>query len=49
MDHVPGREGQPVADPYFGDAAGFDATWQDVTLGVEALLERLAGEMAGGR
>ena len=49
MDHVPGREGQPVADPYFGDAAGFDATWKDVTLGVEALLERLAGEMAEGR
>jgi len=24
LDHVPGREGAAVADPYFGDDAGFD-------------------------
>ncbi len=38
LDHVPGREGQSVADPYFGEAAGFDATWCDVTMGAQALL-----------
>ncbi len=38
MDHVPGREGQSVTDPYFGDASGFDATWDDVRLGTQALL-----------
>ncbi|SMO38526.1 low molecular weight protein-tyrosine-phosphatase [Paracoccus laeviglucosivorans] len=41
LDHVPGREGQSVADPYFGEAAGFDTTWQDVSLGVQALLPKL--------
>ena len=31
LDIVPGREGEAVRDPYFGDAAGFDATWADVS------------------
>ncbi|MEF2070394.1 low molecular weight protein-tyrosine-phosphatase [Consotaella aegiceratis] len=44
LDHVPGRAGQPVADPYFGDAAGFDATWADVTAGAAALVRELAGQ-----
>ncbi|BBF68232.1 low molecular weight protein-tyrosine-phosphatase [Sphingomonas bisphenolicum] len=30
MDMVPGREGTGVVDPYFGDEAGFDQTWDDV-------------------
>lgn len=38
LDHVPGRAGQSVADPYYGEAAGFDTTWADVTAGAEALL-----------
>ncbi|MFN3818506.1 low molecular weight protein-tyrosine-phosphatase [Blastomonas sp.] len=29
LDLVEGREGQAVADPYYGDARGFDATWAD--------------------
>lgn len=41
LDHVPGRAGQSVEDPYFGDAAGFDITWADVTAGAEALLDEL--------
>lgn len=41
LDHVPGRQGQPVADPYYGDASDFDITWADVTAGAEALLRRL--------
>ncbi|KGJ02360.1 low molecular weight phosphotyrosine protein phosphatase [Paracoccus versutus] len=43
LDHVPGRRGQAVADPYFGEAAGFDATWRDVTAGAQALLRLILG------
>lgn len=42
LDLVPGRSGQPVADPYFGDEAGFEATWADVDAAATALLSRLA-------
>ena len=38
LDHVPGREGRAVADPWFGDEAGFDATWADVRAGARALV-----------
>ncbi|MGP1283590.1 MAG: low molecular weight protein-tyrosine-phosphatase [Parasphingopyxis sp.] len=41
LDHVAGREGQDVADPYYGDEDGFAAAWADVTAGAEALLEML--------
>ncbi|MNQ94625.1 Low molecular weight protein-tyrosine-phosphatase YfkJ [compost metagenome] len=37
LDHVEGREGQPVADPYFGDDDGFNVTWTDVTAGARGL------------
>lgn len=37
LDHVDGRAGQAVADPYFGDDDGFDQTWADVTAGARAL------------
>jgi protein-tyrosine phosphatase len=43
LDHVPGREGQPVADPYWGDTAHFEITWADVTLGARGLIRRLIG------
>ncbi|WP_024352666.1 low molecular weight protein-tyrosine-phosphatase [Brevundimonas naejangsanensis] len=46
LDHVEGREGQAVADPYFGEDDGFDLTWADVTAGARALaaeLRRLRG------
>ncbi|EQB01113.1 protein-tyrosine phosphatase [Sphingobium wenxiniae] len=43
MDLVPGREGTNVADPYFGDAAGFDVTWDDVTRAAAALVAKLLG------
>lgn len=42
LDHVDGREGSPVADPYFGDESGFDVTWSDVSLGAAALATKLA-------
>lgn len=43
LDHAPGREGQAVADPYYGDEAGFDVTWADVTLAAAGLARGLHG------
>jgi len=45
LDHVPGRAGEAVSDPYYGDAAGFVETWNDVSAGTKALARFLA---AGG-
>jgi len=42
LDCVPGRASQPVADPYFGDDAGFEVTWRDVSAAARALVERFA-------
>jgi len=42
LDHVPGLEGQSVADPYFGEADGFTETWREVSLAAEALVGELA-------
>lgn len=41
LDHVEGREGQGVADPWFGDEAGFEVTWAEVTAAARALAARL--------
>jgi len=41
LDHVEGREGQPVEDPYFGDDDDFDVTWADVTAGARGLALKL--------
>lgn len=43
LDHVEGREGQAVADPYYGGEEHFDATWSDVTEGAKGLARRIAG------
>jgi protein-tyrosine phosphatase len=42
LDHVAGREGEPVADPYYGGDAHFDVTWRDVSAGVRALADTIA-------
>jgi protein-tyrosine phosphatase len=42
LDHVPGREGQAVADPYYGGEEHFDTTWADVAAGAKALAEKIA-------
>ena len=47
LDHVPGRAGQAVADPYYGDAGDFDVTWRDVTEGARELAQKLARESRG--
>lgn len=42
LDHVGGRHGQAVADPYYGGDQHFDETWADVTEGARALARKLA-------
>jgi len=42
LDHVEGREGEAVADPYYGDAAHFDAAWADVAEAAAALVRRIS-------
>lgn len=49
MDAVEGRRGEPVADPYYGDTAAFDAAWNAIRIGVDAWAERLLHEAAALR
>lgn len=42
LDHVLGREGEAVADPYYGEDAHFDIAWTEVTAGAQGLARRLA-------
>jgi protein-tyrosine phosphatase len=42
LDHVPGREGEAVADPWYGGPADFEITWSDVTAAAAALATELA-------
>jgi protein-tyrosine phosphatase len=44
LDHVPGREGEAIADPYYGDDSHFDITWRDVTEGARMLADELQRE-----
>jgi protein-tyrosine phosphatase len=41
LDLVPGSEGQAVADPWYGDEAGFETTWREVSEAARALAEVL--------
>jgi protein-tyrosine phosphatase len=41
MDLVPGRKGSSVTDPYFGDEAGFEVTWDDVSRATTAIIAML--------
>lgn len=38
LDLVPGRAGDSIADPYYGDDGGFAATWADVSAVADALV-----------
>jgi protein-tyrosine phosphatase len=42
LDFVAGREGEAVADPYYGADEHFDLAWRDVSEGARALARRLA-------
>jgi protein-tyrosine phosphatase len=44
LNLVEGHADRAVADPYYGDEAGFDVTWNDVVLGARALAKRLVDE-----
>lgn len=46
MDAVPGRRGEPVADPYYGDVAAFDRAWSVISVGIIAWADRLLHEAA---
>lgn len=46
MDAVEGRRGEPVADPYYGDIAAFEAVWSVIALGTTAWADRLLRETA---
>jgi protein-tyrosine phosphatase len=43
LDHVEGREGEPVADPYYGGDTDFDAAWADVVEGARSLARKIGG------
>ena len=43
LDHLPGRNGQSVADPYWGGAEDFAETWALVMAAGEALVGELMG------
>jgi protein-tyrosine phosphatase len=47
LDHLPGREGQGVRDPYYDADDGFELVWADIFRAVTALADRLEGEGAG--
>ena len=40
LDLVAGREGEVVADPYYGDAQGFTVTWADAQAIADAVLQK---------
>jgi protein-tyrosine phosphatase len=42
LDHASGFEGKAVADPYYGDDAGFDVTWDEVAAAAKGLARVLA-------
>lgn len=44
LDHVPGRSGEPVHDPFYGGEADFEAAWADVSEAAEALVRQMAAQ-----
>ena len=46
LDHAPGREGQAVADPYYGGDSHFDVTWRDVSEAARGLARAIQRESA---
>jgi len=49
LDHVPGRAGQGVTDPYFGGEDGFAVVWRDIGEGVDRLLSAIVNDQAARR
>jgi protein-tyrosine phosphatase len=42
LDHLPGREGEEVPDPWYGGPADFEDTWSVVSAAAQALVAELA-------
>lgn len=42
LDMVPDMAGEAVADPYYGDDAGFEITWSEVDRAAAAIVAQLA-------
>ena len=42
LDHVDGRQGQAVADPYYGEDSHFDTAWEEVSAGARGLARKIA-------
>lgn len=41
FDHIAGRAGEDVTDPYYGQDAGFDRTWTEVTEAARSIRQSL--------
>ena len=41
LDYLPDHRGKSVADPYYGEEAGFETTWRQVSAASEAFLHSL--------
>ena len=41
LDHLPESKGRAVADPYYGDDAGFETTWHQVNAAAEAFAKSI--------
>jgi len=48
LDLLPGRAGEGVVDPYYGDADGFETTWSDVSAAAAAFVASLRKRDARG-
>ena len=44
MDAVPGREGEEVADPYYGGEGDFEDAWSEISFAAHQLAQKLAKE-----
>ncbi|HEX7782299.1 MAG TPA: low molecular weight protein-tyrosine-phosphatase [Sphingobium sp.] len=42
LDHLAGREGEGVTDPYYGGDEGFATVWRDIIGACDGLLDRIA-------
>lgn len=49
LDVLPGREGEPVPDPYYGDEQGFEDCWQVINEAAAAIVDKLRAESVEAR
>ena len=48
LDLLPGREGEGVRDPYYGQDDGFELTWADVSAAARAIVAMLTTQLKAG-